>query len=124
MYKGAERRKYRRVQKPFMVRFQVRPREAGKVPPDWDKGAVLNLGAGGALFYYNRKTRIDSILDLKMNFPAYEGSINCAGRVIRVEELPYAGMFLVAVVFTDIGDKAKEALNKAVEELHSRQGRG
>jgi hypothetical protein len=120
MYKGPERRRHKRIQKPFMVRFRVRPREAGGVPADWDIGAVLNLGVGGALFYYNRKPKIDSFLDLKMNFPAYKGSINCSGKVIRVEELSYARMFLVAVVFADISEKGKEVLNKAIEGFYSK----
>ena len=121
MHRGIERRKHKRIQKPFVVRFQVKSQEAGKKVLDWDVGAMLNLGAGGALFYCNKKLKIDSFLNLKIDFPAYKKPINCVGKVIRAERLHHAHVFLVATVFTNIGAKEKEILNKIAEEHHSRK---
>ncbi len=65
MYKGQERRKYTRMDKPVMVRFRTIPLVAEKmVSVDWDVVAVRNLGAGGMLFDYNKKLELDSLLKL------------------------------------------------------------
>jgi hypothetical protein len=48
MYNNLEKRKYKRKEKPFMVRFRTIPLVAKKmVSTDWDVVAVRNLGVGG-----------------------------------------------------------------------------
>jgi hypothetical protein len=52
MYKYLEKRKHKRMGKPFMARFRTIPLVAIKmVSPDWDVGAVKDLSAGGMLHY-------------------------------------------------------------------------
>lgn len=119
-YKSANnRRRYKRIKKPFMVSFRVRKhKDAGKDDPRWDMIAVVNLGAGGILFYYNHKLKVGTQLDLIVNFSQKEDPIYSIGKVIRVEELPFSYMFLVAVVFEEIDEKQREIIENVAEELH------
>ena len=112
MYDGPERRKHKRVKKPYMVRFKKHDDAAGK----WDMVAVLNIGAGGMLFYYNQDLGADSILDIKINVSSDSPDIECAGKVLRVEEMPL-GMYLVAVNFVDIDETSQETVQKTLDEL-------
>ena len=51
MYDNAEKRKYLRIEKPYMARFRVNPYEhSDAVSTDWDMVAVNDLGAGGIFF--------------------------------------------------------------------------
>lgn len=122
MYLGAERRKFKRIRKPFIVQFHIRPHVTDKrSSKNWDMVAVLDLGAGGALFYYNKKIEVDSTLDMKVNVSLYKDPVVCTGKVIRVIELGYSYMFLVAVVFSDIDKKESEMINRIAEEFHSKK---
>jgi len=119
MNKGKEKRKYKRIKKPFMVRFQIKPHGSGDA--EWNMVAVLNLGAGGVLFYYNKEVGLDSLLDIRIDFSTVKTPVNCVGRVIRVEELGYSQIFLTALVFTDIADKDRDMINRIAEEFHSKK---
>ncbi len=46
MYKIQERRKYVRIEKPYITRFRVKPND-GRVTKNWDMVAARNLSAGG-----------------------------------------------------------------------------
>lgn len=118
MYQGEERRQYKRVRKPFLVNFSVREHSGSREAKGWDMVAVVDLGAGGMLFYYNKRMEVGTSLDLKVNFSATRGPVQCTGKVVRLVALPAGDLFLTAVVFSDIKKEDKEALNKAVEVLH------
>ncbi len=118
MYSGKERRKYKRMEKPVMVRFQTIPLVAEKmVSTDWDVVAVRNLGAGGMLFDYNKNLELDSLLDLKIYVPKAVLIINCIGKIIRIEKLQPTSLFRIEIKFTDIGEQEKELISKAIEEI-------
>ncbi|MBD3379778.1 MAG: hypothetical protein GF408_04880 [Candidatus Omnitrophica bacterium] len=123
MYKGPERRKYKRIRKRYIMRFSVRPHTEEDEGSRWDMVALVDIGAGGALFYYNEKIEKDSILDLKINFAPERDPIECTAQVVRVEELEYSYMFLVAVNFQDISDEDKLMLIDAAEQFYSRKPR-
>ncbi len=119
MYSGGkERRKYERREKPVMVRFRTIPLVAKKmVSTDWDMVPVKNLSAGGMLFDYNKNLELDSLLDFKIDISKYTPTINCVGKVIRIEELQLASKFRIEIKFTDIGEQEKELISKAIEEI-------
>jgi len=122
MHNDKEKRKYKRVKKPFIVSFQIKTSDAPrKGPAVWDMVAVLNLGAGGMLFYYNKELKLDALMDLKINLLASKSPIECKGKVIRSEKLPFGHMYLVAVIFTDIDEKERAQINKAAEEYHAQK---
>jgi c-di-GMP-binding flagellar brake protein YcgR len=110
-YKGPERRRYKRINKPYMVRFK--PRDAAE--DEWDMVAVLNFGAGGALFYYNKDLKKGSILDVKINFTQSKPVINCTAKVLRSEKVP-AGMYLIALNFIDIQKSDQDFLQGSIED--------
>ncbi len=118
MYKGQERRKYERRQKPFMVRFRTIPLVAKKmVSTGWDMVPVKNLSAGGMLFDYNNNLELYSLLDLKIDISRSTPTINCVGKIIRIEKLQPTSLFRIEIKFTDIGEQEKELISKAIEEI-------
>ncbi|GAX60338.1 threonine dehydrogenase and related Zn-dependent dehydrogenases [Candidatus Scalindua japonica] len=53
MYDYLEQRKYIRFEKPFMVRFRMKPGvNPGAIPAGWDMVAVNNLGARAVFFKF------------------------------------------------------------------------
>jgi hypothetical protein len=117
MFKGQERRKYKRIEKPYMVRFRVKKYLGLEMPSaDWDIVNVKNLSAGGILFFYNINLGFDSLLDLKIDVKSTL-IINCVGKIIRIYRSPPTSTFGIAIKFIDIGEQEKEVISKALEEI-------
>ena len=115
MYDNAEKRKYLRIEKPYMARFRVNPYEhSGAVSTDWDMVAVNDLGAGGIFFNSSNDLKIGTILNLKIGFSTTTPSIKCDGIVTRVINHPNTSIFGVATAFTKIDEHMKEMINKVV----------
>jgi len=113
MYNNAEKRKYLRIEKPYMARFRVKPFEnSGAVSTDWDMVAVNDLGAGGIFFNSSNDLKIGTILNLKIGFSTTTPSIKCDGIVTRVINHPNSSIFGVATAFTKIDEHMKEMINK------------
>ncbi len=120
-YEGEERRRSKRIKKPYIIRFQIKPHAEAKASlTGWDMVAVLDLGSGGTLFYYNKKIAEGSSVDLKINFSKNDEPMICGGEVLRVEPTGCAEIFLIAVRFDDIKEDDKKIINKVAEALHSR----
>ncbi len=118
MYKGPERRKYERREKPVMVRFRTIPLVAEKmVSADWDMVPVKNLSAGGMLFDYNKNLELDSLLEFEISISKSTPPVNCVGKIIRIEELQPISMFRIEIKFTEIGEQEKKLINKMTEEI-------
>lgn len=113
MYDNAEKRRYLRIEKPYMARFRVKPYEnSGAVSTDWDMVAVNDLGAGGIFFNSSNDLKIGTILNLKIGFSTTTPSIKCDGIVTRVINHPNTSIFGVATAFTKIDEHMKEMINK------------
>ena len=113
MYNNAEKRRYLRIEKPYMARFRVKPYEnSGAVSTDWDMVAVNDLGAGGIFFNSSNDLKIGTILNLKIGFSTTTPSIKCDGIVTRVINHPNTSIFGVATAFTKIDEHMKEMINK------------
>ncbi len=118
MYEGAEKRKYKRIEKPYVVRFQIKQYKGLEISTaEWDMVALKDLSTGGVLFNYNKNLGIGTVLDLKIGFSTSAPSLECAGIVIRVKEQQYTSIFGIAVAFTEIGAQEKEMINKATVEI-------
>lgn len=118
---GKDRRRHKRIKMPFMIRFRILPGEGEEASPEWNMVTARNLGAGGVLFNYDKRIRLDTNLEMKISFPAFDAPIECRGRVIRVEEPRFGGnIYHLAVVFTEIDEKDKNILDRAAEELNER----
>ena len=56
------KRKYKRIEKPYRARFKIR--SAGS--DDWDSVILKNLSAGGTYFIYKKDLGIGTLLDFKI----------------------------------------------------------
>ena len=129
MYNDTEKRKHEIMgleKRKCFARFRVKQYEDQEMSsPDWDTVAVKNLSAGGMLFHYHKNLEIDSLMDLTIDISEYIPTINCVGRVIRIEEFqslstqdvqPLTSMCRIATEFTEIGKQERETINIAVGE--------
>jgi hypothetical protein len=121
MQSGIEKRKYKRIEKPFIVKLHAIPDEAnGRISPDWDMVVAKDLGAGGVFFYTSKNLGVGTLLDLKIGFSTSIPPIECIGIVVRVKEQPDTSIFGIATAFTKIGEQEKELINQTAEDV-SRQ---
>ncbi len=118
MYKGQEKRKYKRVGKQYMARFKIRSDEAQEMEShDWDPVILKNLSVGGTLFFYNKELEIGTLIYLKIYVPKALLIINCVAKVIRIDKPRSTSMTCIAIKFTEIGEREKELINKSVEGI-------
>ncbi len=116
MSNGQERRKYRRIEKPFMARFRTKQYEGPEISStEWDMVPVRNISAGGLAFNYTRNLGFNSLLDFKIDISVFTPTINCVGKIIRVEEPQPYSMCHIATEFTEIDKQEKEMINTIVE---------
>ncbi len=113
-----EKRKYRRIEKPYITRFRIKPDKIqNMVPTKWDLIGLKNLCAGGIFFAYPENLGIDSNLDLKIDISTSTPTINCVGKIIRVEDPQPHSMCRIATEFTEIDKQEKELINTTVEKV-------
>ncbi len=63
MQSDIEKRKHKRIEKPFIVKLHTIPDGANdRISPDWDMVVAKDLGAGGVFFYSTRNLEIDTLL--------------------------------------------------------------
>ncbi len=118
MYNSQERRKYKRIEKPYMAGVRVKQHEGHeKGSTGWDSVILKNLSAGGGTFLtYKKDLEIGALLDLKIDVPGFILIINCVGKVVRIAKPKSTSMYGIAIKLIDIGKQEKEAINTAVEE--------
>ncbi len=113
MYDHSEKRKYIKIEKPYMARFRVKPDgNPGAVSTDWDMVAINDLGAGSVFFNSSNDLEIGTVLNLKIGFSTATPPIKCDGVVTRVINHPNTSIFGIATAFTKIDEQIKEMINK------------
>ena len=119
MYNGKERREYKRTGKPYyMVALRIKHHEGLKTTSaGWDWVVLKDLSAGGACFSHNKNLEIGTLLDLKIDVSASTHTINCVGRVTRIEQSQLHSTLQVAIEFTEIDEEARGRINKIAEEI-------
>jgi len=118
MPNGQERRKYRRIEKPYITRFRIKPDKIQEmVTANWNLVGVRNLSAGGILFAYPENLDIDSNLDLKIDISQSTLTINCVGKIIRIDRPQPNSMFQIATEFTEIEDQEKEMISTTIDNV-------
>ncbi len=76
MHKDRERRKYKRIEKPYMARLRVKQYEGLEISSaEWVTILLKDLGAGGAIFDYNKNLELGSLLDLKIRLKRFLSDI-------------------------------------------------
>ncbi len=114
MYKFPERRKYVRIENPYLIRFRVKTYD-DIVTKDWDMVVIVNLSAGGIFFYYNTNLEVGTLLDLKIDFSRSYPTIICVGKVIRVKRHLNTCIIGHSIEFTEIDEQIKKMINKSLE---------
>ncbi len=114
-FSGTERRKHKRLKKPFMVKFAISQESEAK---QWNTIAVLDIGAGGTLFYYNHSLDINSSLNVRVTCSLEDKVILCKATVVRLDEIIPNDLSLVAMVFSGMSAEDSLALEKIVKEYH------
>jgi c-di-GMP-binding flagellar brake protein YcgR len=118
MYNNRERRKHKRIEKPYMARLRVKQYEGLEISSsEWDMVALKDLSAGGVLFNYNKNLGIGSLLDFKIDISRSTPTINCAGKVTRIEHPHPLSMFRIATEFAEIEEHKKEMINATLERI-------
>ncbi len=117
MYKGIEKRKHKRIEKPFMARFRVIYSKNLHMPPAyWIKISLKDISAGGVSFNYNENLGIDLFLDLQIDLSESTPIINCVGKVTRIEHPQPNSMFRIATEITEIEEHEKKIINTTIEK--------
>jgi PilZ domain len=112
-----ERRRFKRVEKPYITRFRVKPDEVQDVvPTDWDMIAVNDLCAGGVFFNASRNLEIGTILDLRISFSTSTHPVKCVGRVARVKKHLNTFIFGIVTEFTETDEDIQEMINASAEK--------
>ncbi len=111
-------RKYKRIEKPYLVKFRMKPHldMEGMSSSDWDMVAVRNLCASGAFFLYNKDLGANTLLDLKIDISTSIPTIACVGTIIRIKKYGDSPMMGVALAFTEIDEDDQESINNAAEK--------
>ncbi len=111
------KRKYRRIEKPYMAGVQVKQHEGHET--GWDSVTLHSLSEGEAFFIYKKELGIGTLIDFEIGVSIFKLPLNPVGKVIRIKQfqLPSTSMFCITIKFIDIGEHEKEAINTAVEKV-------
>ncbi len=96
-----ERREYRRIEKPYMVRFRIKQYEGLEMSSTkWDMVPVMDISPRGLAFNYTKYLGFNSLLDFKINISS--STINCVGKIIRIDRPQPHSKFRIATVFSPV----------------------
>ncbi len=113
-----EKRKYRRIEKPFMARFRTKQHEGSEMSlTEWDMVPVRDISSGGLTFNYTKNLGFNSLLDFKIDISRSTPTINCVGKIIRVEDPQPHFMYHITTEFTEIDKQEREMINTTVEKV-------
>ncbi len=104
-----ERRSYKRREKLYMAGVRVKQHEGRKKgSTGWDSVTLHNLNAGGTFFTYKKDLGIGTLLDLRIDNIESMLTINCVGKVIRIDKPKSTSMYGIAIELIDIGEEESE----------------
>jgi general secretion pathway protein E len=113
-----ERRIYIRLDNSINVRFKVfRSQEElakrGFKPEEFS--ITKNISAGGLVFIASEALTPGVILELNIDLPGGEETIQCLAKVIRVEDMQQNNKYDIAVCFLDLTGGQRQKLDKFVQ---------
>lgn len=119
-YKGevTDRRDYIRLNNSINIRYRVfRSHEElikrGFKPEEFS--ITKNISAGGLLFISSELLPLGTVLELYIDLPYEEETIQCLAKVIRVEDLGQNNKYDIAVCFLDMTGAQRARLDKYVK---------
>ena len=117
-FSGIERRRFKRLNKAFVVRIQE------SIYSNWDVVLIHNISRGGLLLRIDSDLKVDMLLNLKINIALNREAISCFGKVVHARSLGLDTKFCEAgILFTQINEDDADLINRTVEELLSKEPR-
>ena len=113
VYSGAEKRRFARLFKQFVVRIQIQ----GAFSKDWDMVLIENISKGGLFFRTPTELKPGMVLNFKINIALNKHVISCVGRVVRVRPVGNPVLYEAGVSFTEINESDAALINSTVEEF-------
>ena len=111
-YSGEEKRRFKRLNKQFVVRIQLRG-----ISTKWDMVLIKDVSKGGLSFRYDHELKVGQELNLKINIALNEKAIECRGKIVRVNPSKTRQVFEAGVSFTNIASVDGDIIELTVEEL-------
>ena len=112
-----EKRKAKRVAKPFVLRMQKTAESDDK---EWAFIFVKDISKIGLAFRTNDEFREGDLLNLKVGVSKGVHPIECRGEVVRIDGLKNAEHFFeVAVIFVDLSLEDEQHLERMVRDHSS-----
>lgn len=105
------RRKFKRVRVPFLLRYVVEASGTGAVTN------LKDLSAGGVLFASNQPLLQGGNLKLEINLPTVEKPISASARVVRVSKGAQSGIYRIATKFIDLNPQDKKLIRQLIERM-------
>ena len=116
-YEGSDRRKNKRLRKPFSLRLQV---QDGQTSTPWDMVIVKDISRDSLSFTYDRSLSIGARLLFKLNFGYERGTIQCEAQVVRAQELRNTKVYEIGVRLTNISETDSHLIDEAVLQFYSK----
>lgn len=115
-YAGPERRRFRRIRKPYSV--FVRPHRDSNYA-DWDLVLIQDISAGGLRFTHESDWAAGMPLDLKINFSLNQPPIRVMGKVLRTEPTGDPAVYACGVAFGDLTPAERALIEDAALRLRA-----
>ncbi|MDP6924182.1 MAG: PilZ domain-containing protein [Candidatus Scalindua sp.] len=117
MHNDVDRRKHKRVEKPIIIRFRIRPENKQEMASsEWDMVGVNDLGVGGLFFNSSNNIQCGTVLELKIGFSTSSSPVMCTGMVTRIKKQQDTSIFGIAAAFMNIAESEKELINRFVNQ--------
>lgn len=116
-FSGAERRRFKRLNKQFVVRIQA----VGNVSKGWDIVMIRNISKGGMCFMTSDELKTGDTLNFKINVKLNHNTILCDGTVIRVRTIRKPNVYEVGISFKDIQGADGDLISSTVEEILTKE---
>ena len=111
--KGRERRKKERLTGYHLVKYRFY--DQNKESP-YVLSSVVNISAVGLLFKSNIPIALNTLLDLKINFPSIEEPLHTLAKAVRIREIKVRPKYYeVGVVFIDINGQKTMLMDEAIK---------
>ena len=115
----AERRVYPRLDVQFNIRYKVFKSKEELLKRGYAPeyiNSTKNISAGGLLFESNETIAVGAILELVIELPDGQESIECLARVVRVKEIEINKSYDIGACFLDITSAQRAKLEKYIKK--------
>jgi len=118
--KKNERRKFLRLRAHHLLKYKL----ANDPPGQKNLSFVIDISAGGVLFYAREKLPEDTFLDLEINFPGSNQPLCIKARVVRLRQLKKIGGFEIGAEFVDPAQDFRILVDQKIIDVYKKSKGG